>query len=1725
MVNVNQGSRSAICLLVAFTLFSSVMMGFLVEKNSPLDGLDEVNYSGPSGAGSTNATILNTTYLSGNHAYDNLQVGCATTGSSCGSIVANGSLILTVNTLTVSSGASIIANAYSNVSQGLGTSIQLSTSWMGSGAGGAGHYSNGGSGGGTTSSNGGISYGVSNESGSNGGSIYDSNGNLISDGGIGGGHIVIYADSIEIYGTVSASGADADPGYRYNNGSGTGGPGAGGGSGGSVVMRSNLIEIYGSILAQGGDGGDGEDGDCLPGSACLFMYDGGDGGGGGSGGNLDIRANSTSNLLMTGNAILSASSGSGGSAGAPYGTGAAGVAGSNGGAGNSTTGTWSGWSGGSGGSGGGGGPASASTPDSYEPNDTQATATWGNATTSSSGVNSTSWSGLTIHNSTDEDWFCFWVNQSAQFWFNITFVHANGDIDMTLYDGSGNTITSSTGVSNSESVSDVVTSSGFYCVRVYGYSSAVNYYNATLEVESYSIQAQNDAGSGRDAGNTQATAVTLSGANNVTYSGYLNHISDQDDYYAVYVPLNATISASMQHNTGLDFDLWLRDANGTLIDSSSSTNLVENVTSTGTLYAGGSTYYLHVDVWSFTTPNTGTYTLSYFIVGGSPPLPPAPGNVTTTLASNLTYGEHVLTNLTTNTSYSYEFDIITAEYVNGSYTLLNTTSTRLNVSQSNFTIPSVNLSFPERAGVFCLYGGLFEVTGQTTSGYRVVNESLDCLEIQMLDFDLTSDTDGIAHSQNLTAGDTYSLNWSYIEGSNYSTIDSGYANFTATGPHQNVTLNWTSPISGDPHCILLFLENSTGSVLDSYIECYSPIWPRVNVTSMAGDRNATLNEVIFEGTDLIAGDSYDWNASLVEISNFSNILDTSGPVSFTASSANMSGFSWNYTTPSASGYYCVVVNLENSTHGVLDMGMLCMTIFFDDDWDGVWNENDLCPNTSPNATVDLNGCDATQRDTDGDGYVDASDDFPFDSTQWSDGDGDGFGDNPTGNNSDAFPTDGTQWSDQDGDGYGDNTSGNNPDAFPTDSSEWEDTDGDGVGDNGDFMPGDASQWADTDGDGYGDNSSGTNGDAFPNDITQWSDQDGDGYGDNASGNDPDEFPTDGTQWEDVDGDGHGDNASGFEGDQFPTDPTQWSDGDGDGYGDNASGNNPDVFPEDSTQWADRDGDGYGDNRGGNNGDAFPDDSTQWSDTDGDGYGDNPVGNNPDIFPNDGTQWADADGDGYGDNPSGNDADAFPSDSSQWSDIDGDGYGDNQTGTNPDDCPNTPSNARPVDSNGCHISELDTDGDSVTDDIDVCPQTPSAEVADDTGCSPSQRDTDGDGIKDNLDQCPGTPSNDPADQDGCGQSQIDDDGDGVMNDADNCPSTDVGLVVDSFGCASNQLDSDNDGVTDDIDQCAATSSSAVVDGDGCADSQKDTDDDGLTDDKDLCPDSDSSESVDINGCADSQKDSDMDSVNDADDNCPGTPGIEVADALGCSPSQKDTDDDGVNNALDNCPQTVDGAPVNSAGCANYERDTDGDGVKDDTDLCPSTLISESADLLGCGPSQKDTDGDGVKDSMDDCDGTLSTSEVDDAGCSITQRDTDGDGVNDSDDAFPSDPNESSDRDGDGVGDVMDAYPDNPEASIEGELDSPMGLIIILLVVTVLVLGGGSVLLIRFGGNNPAVTSGLVMDGVVQQVEGMEPDSSNLPGNQPEQFVDADGNHWTRNPDGSMLWWNGTEWQQV
>ncbi len=270
---------------------------------------------------------------------------------------------------------------------------------------------------------------------------------------------------------------------------------------------------------------------------------------------------------------------------------------------------------------------------------------------------------------------------------------------------------------------------------------------------------------------------------------------------------------------------------------------------------------------------------------------------------------------------------------------------------------------------------------------------------------------------------------------------------------------------------------------------------------------------------------------------------------------------------------------------------------YGDNQDG--NNPDSCISISGTSVLDRYGC----PDTDTDGYSsadmswtveDGADAFPDDSTQWSDWDEDGHGDN-YGNlswtdrntnwpgeyyqyarNQDACPTlPGNSWQDDifgcpdgDGDGWADFM-----DAFPADANEHLDSDSDGVADGYDFCP---------DVEGYS-----------TEDVEGCPDFDQDGWADQPEGSD----------WN-------------------PSDETQWADSDGDGYGDNPEGNNSDscVNPDgfnglwNSFQGGvlgclDSDNDGWADTI-----DAFPDEGTQWNDTDGDGFGDNPNGKNADECP-------------------------------------------------------------------------------------------------------------------------------------------------------------------------------------------------------------------------------------------------------------------------------------------------------------------------------------------------------------------------------------------------------------------------------------------------------------------------------------------------------------------------------
>ncbi len=122
----------------------------------------------------------------------------------------------------------------------------------------------------------------------------------------------------------------------------------------------------------------------------------------------------------------------------------------------------------------------------------------------------------------------------------------------------------------------------------------------------------------------------------------------------------------------------------------------------------------------------------------------------------------------------------------------------------------------------------------------------------------------------------------------------------------------------------------------------------------------------------------------------------------------------------------------------------------DTDGDG-WGDaassllHDACPLQPGRSSTDRRGC----PDSDGDGVSDLADDFDFDPTQFHDEDGDGFGDAEDGHQPDACPNykgssvmDRFGCIDDDGDGWS-----NGGDRYPSDSLQWSDTDGDGFADN------------------------------------------------------------------------------------------------------------------------------------------------------------------------------------------------------------------------------------------------------------------------------------------------------------------------------------------------------------------------------------------------------------------------------------------------------------------------------------------------------------------------------------------------------------------------------------------------------------------------------------------------------------------------------------------------------
>lgn len=134
---------------------------------------------------------------------------------------------------------------------------------------------------------------------------------------------------------------------------------------------------------------------------------------------------------------------------------------------------------------------------------------------------------------------------------------------------------------------------------------------------------------------------------------------------------------------------------------------------------------------------------------------------------------------------------------------------------------------------------------------------------------------------------------------------------------------------------------------------------------------------------------------------------------------------------------------------------------------------------------------------------------------------------------------------------------------------------------------------------------------------------------------------------------------------------------------------------------------------------------------------------------------------------------------------------------------------------------DSDGDSIADAADSCPNEPEDfdQFADIDGCPDT--DNDGDEIPDKVDRCPDVPEDIEGvyDEDGCPENGIADaDEDTIVDQEDKCPNEaeDVDEFEDDDGCPDR--DNDRDGIQDWKDQCRAERETinGVNDEDGCPD---------------------------------------------------------------------------------------------------------------------------------------------------------------------------------------------------------------------------------------------------------------------------------------------------------------------
>ena len=169
---------------------------------------------------------------------------------------------------------------------------------------------------------------------------------------------------------------------------------------------------------------------------------------------------------------------------------------------------------------------------------------------------------LTIDSASDADWFKLTLEEAgrASSYFGIDFKQWAGDLDLYLYDGSGNLIDYAKSVTDNERISLRGLAKGDYYVKVEGYEGNLGEY--TLNYSLPEKQALTDE---YEKGNSPLFNTYLGGiARSVTVSGAIQR-ADDVDYYSFALARKGTSadSVTLTFDTEYgDLDLYLYDVNG-----------------------------------------------------------------------------------------------------------------------------------------------------------------------------------------------------------------------------------------------------------------------------------------------------------------------------------------------------------------------------------------------------------------------------------------------------------------------------------------------------------------------------------------------------------------------------------------------------------------------------------------------------------------------------------------------------------------------------------------------------------------------------------------------------------------------------------------------------------------------------------------------------------------------------------------------------------------------------------------------------------------------------------------------------------------------------------------------------------------------------------------------------------------------------------------------------------